>query len=68
MYIGEWRKSYTTKRFGYTILDGTQWNLEIEFSNDTKTFKSGGDNSFPYNFDDFQRLLGIDVDEDMEDE
>lgn len=63
LYIGEWRKSYTTERFGYTILDGTQWNLEIEFSNEMKTFKSGGDNSFPYNFDEFQKLLGIDVDE-----
>ena len=68
LYIGEWRKSYTTERFGYTILDGTQWNLEIEFSNGMNTFKSSGDNSFPYNFDEFQKLMGINIDEDMEDE
>lgn len=29
LYIGEWRRSYSTKRFGYVVHDGTQWELEI---------------------------------------
>lgn len=61
--IGEWRRGYTTKRFGYEVLDGTQWDLEIQFSNKNKPFKVYGDNAYPYNFDDFQKLFGIDDDE-----
>lgn len=56
LHIGEWRKHYDTSRFSIVILDGTQWCLEIYFSNGYKTVKIQGDNSFPYNFD---RLLDI---------
>ena len=28
LYIGEWRSSYNPERFGYVVLDGTQWELE----------------------------------------
>lgn len=56
LHIGEWRKNYNTKRFGIMILDGTQWGLEIYFSNDHKPTKIYGDNAFPYNFD---RLLEL---------
>ena len=68
LHLGEWRGSYNTRRFGYEVLDGTQWELEIHYNNTTKPFKSHGSNSFPYNFDEFQELLGIDtsVDEDEE--
>lgn len=66
LYIGEWRRSYQTERFGYVVLDGTQWELEIQFSNGAKPFKSYGSNSYPYNFDDFQELLGIDATEEDE--
>ena len=70
LHIGEWRRSYYPERFGYTVLDGTQWELEIHFSNNTKPFISYGSNSFPYNFNEFQELLLIDtsVDEDEEEE
>lgn len=71
LHIGEWRKSYNPERFGYTVLDGTQWELEIHFSNGAKPFKSYGSNAYPYNFIDFQELLGIDTeieDEENEDE
>ena len=68
LYIGEWRSSYNPERFGYVVLDGTQWELEIRYNNEAKPFKSHGSNSFPYNFDEFQKLLGIDtsVEEDEE--
>lgn len=68
LHIGEWRSSYNPERFGYMVLDGTQWELEIHYNNGAKPFKSHGSNSYPYNFDDFQELLGIDTSvEDDED-
>lgn len=70
LHIGEWRNNYTLKRFGYMVCDGTQWSLEIEYSNGTKTAKYYGDNAYPYNFNKFLELLGLenemDVDEDEE--
>lgn len=64
LHISEWRRRYTTKRFGYTIFDGTQWNLVFEYSNGHKPVRFNGDNSYPYNFDKFQSLFGIDVTEE----
>lgn len=60
LHIGEWRRRYSTKRFGYLVLDGTQWELEFEYNNGHKPVRYDGDNSYPYNFDKFQRLFGID--------
>ena len=57
--LGEWRTDYDPSRFGYVILDGTQWELEIYFSDNHKTVKIFGSNSYPYNFDEFTELLGI---------
>ena len=68
LYIGEWRRSYHPERFGYSYCDGTQWELEIQFSNGVKPFRCYGDNSYPYNFDKFQELLGIDTTEEPEEE
>lgn len=58
--IGEWRRRYLTKRFGYMVLDGTQWELEFKYRNGHKPIRFDGDNSYPYNFNKFQRLFGID--------
>jgi len=60
LHLGEWRRSYSTNRFGYIVCDGTQWDLEIKFNNGHKPLKSKGDNSYPYNFDEFTMLFGID--------
>lgn len=68
LHIGEWRRSYRPERFGYSYCDGTQWEMEILFSNGAKPFKSCGDNSYPYNFDEFQELLGITIAGDVEEE
>ena len=67
-HIGEWRRRYSTKRFGYMVLDGTQWELEFEYSNGHKPVRFDGDNSYPYNFDKFQMLFGIVDTEEDEDE
>lgn len=68
LHIGEWRSRYTLDRFGFCVCDGTQWELEIYFSNDHKPVKIYGNNSYPYNFDAFQELLRIEPDFDNEEE
>jgi hypothetical protein len=68
LHIGEWRRRYSTKRFGYTVCDGTQWELEFEYNNGHKPVRFDGDNSYPYNFDKFQMLFGINETEEDEDE
>lgn len=60
LHIGEWRRRYSTKRFGYVVCDGTQWELEFEYNNGHKPVRFDGDNSYPYNFDKFKMLFGID--------
>lgn len=68
LYIGEWRRRYSTKRFSYEVCDGTQWELAIEYNNGHKPVRYDGDNSYPYNFDKFQILFGIYDTEEDEDE
>lgn len=67
-HIGEWRRRYSTDRFGYIVCDGTQWELEFEYNNVHKPVRFNGDNSYPYNFDKFQMLFGIDAIEEDENE
>lgn len=57
LHIGEWRKNYNLRRFGYDVLDGEQWSLELYFSNGHKPVKIYGDNAYPYNFDSLQDLI-----------
>lgn len=69
LYVGEWGKYYSPERFGYVVLDGTQWELTIEYSNGRKAFTSGGSNSYPYNFQKLTELFGIEEeDEDPEED
>ena len=55
--IGEWLSDYSTERFGYSVCDGTQWSLLIEYANGEKPFRSGGSNAYPYNFEEFQEFF-----------
>jgi hypothetical protein len=57
IHIGEWRKHYDTLRFGYDVCDGTQWTLEIRYSNDIKPIEIFGSNAYPYNFDRLKDLM-----------
>ena len=43
-------------------MDGTQWHLEIYFSDGHEPVKIYGDNAYPYNFREFQELLGMEPD------
>lgn len=59
--------NYDPRRFGYEVLNGTQWELEIFFSDGHKPMKICGSNSYPYNFNKFLELLGIEPMEGEED-
>ena len=53
------------------MCDGTQWELEIYFSDGHKPVKIYGDNAYPYNFKELQELLGMkpyDTEEDEDEE
>ena len=68
LHIGEWRKNYSTERFGYMVFDGTQWDFTIEYNNGRKSFMTGGSNAYPYNFKRLTDLFGIEEDMEEEDE
>lgn len=60
LYIGEWRTYYDPKRFGYCVMDGTQWNVTFEYSNGHKKMEFAGSNDYPYNFSQFIEIFGLD--------
>lgn len=62
LYIGEWRKDYNPERFGFAVLDGTQWQLKLEFNNGRKSCEFSGSNSYPYNFNKLLDIFEIDGD------
>lgn len=64
LHIGEWRTNYVNPY----VLDGTQWELTIEFSDGHKPFKTGGSNAYPYNFDAIKELLGVEPDDEDEED
>ena len=68
LYIGEWRKNYDPSRFGYRVLDGTQWHLYIYFSNGFKSVKIHGSNDYPYNFNRLLELFDMESIEEDEDD
>lgn len=68
LYIGEWKRYYDPKRFGYCVMDGTQWNVSFEYCNGHKTVKFAGSNDYPYNFSEFIDILGLDEDTEIEDD
>lgn len=66
LYIGEWRKNYDPERFGYCVLDGTQWNVSFEYSNGHKKVEFSGSNDYPYNFNEFIDIFNLDDDMEIE--
>ena len=68
LYVGEWKKYYDPKRFGYCVMDGTQWNVSFEYCNGHKTVEFAGSNDYPYNFSEFIEIFGLDEDMDIEED
>lgn len=56
LHIGEWHSHYSCKRYGLEVCDGVQWVLKFEYR-DGKKKTYGGDNVFPYNFEELLELL-----------
>ena len=59
LYLEEWRHYYDPERFGITVMDGTQWELKLEFSGGHRAWTTGGSNDYPYNFQEFLWLFGL---------
>lgn len=59
LHIGEWKSHYDLKRFGMYVLDGTQWEITIQYDNGAKPFTTGGDNAYPYNFERWLEFIGL---------
>ena len=55
LHIEGWKLKYIDP----DILDGTQWDLEICFSDGHKPVKIAGSNAYPDNFADVEKLFGI---------
>lgn len=53
-HMGRWKESYMDSN----ILDGTSWDVVITYDNG-KTWKSGGCNAYPYNFQGFLEAMEI---------
>lgn len=62
LHIGEWRRNYVNP----WVLDGTEWDLRIEYSNGHKPIKIEGINEYPYNFDALQAFFGMEEEEEEE--
>ena len=58
MHLEEWQKDYSPERYGMAILDGTQWNLKLEYQ-DGNTVEYAGSNVYPWNFEELCRLFGF---------
>ncbi len=52
IHLGEWHKHYFRD-----FIDGTQWDLTIEYE-DGRTVKYDGSDTYPFSFDEFYKLLG----------
>lgn len=64
-HIGEWKHNYVDPN----VLDGTQWELVIEYSNGKKPAKYYGSNAYPFSFDEFSEFMGdIPYSDDEEEE
>lgn len=57
LHIEGWKSKYIDP----DILDGTQWELEIYFSDGYKPVTIAGSNAYPTNFAELERLFGVEA-------
>lgn len=53
LHLEDWDREYVNSG----ILDGEQWKLTIRFSDKKRPLKIYGDNAYPPNFKEFQKLM-----------
>ena len=58
LHIGEWREYYDQEHYGYLVMDGIYWRLEIYMDDGDRVFRSNGHTAYPYNFKELLKLLG----------
>lgn len=59
LHMGEWKRTYSLKNYGYDILDGCSFEITIKYDNNHKDNIFEGSNIFPYNFNQFEKLFNI---------
>ena len=62
LHLGEWNKKYDNPY----VLDGTQWELTLEFSNGRRKVCFYGSNKYPWCFDKLTEFFGCYDDGDKE--
>lgn len=60
IHIEEWNRHYDLRRFGWMALDGDMWEIGFFYNNGRSPYYITGINSYPYNFDHFLWLFGLD--------
>ncbi len=57
LHIGEWKSYYDARKVGGTIKSCENWWVVFEYENNIRRVSLGGNNAFPYNFDNFVELF-----------
>lgn len=57
IHMGEWRLNYDSSDYGWLVMDGTNWDIDIEYKNGLKEVNFSGSNAFPFSFWDFYTLI-----------
>ena len=60
VHLEEWKKTYSAKPYGMYFLDGTQWELKLEYGAGIRPVRYTGDNVFPWNFEELCAFFGMD--------
>lgn len=57
LHVGEWHCKYMLDGYENIVCDGTHWKLIVHFSNNHKPMEVSGNNCFPYNFSELEKLF-----------
>ncbi|MCR5230244.1 MAG: hypothetical protein K6D03_08965 [Solobacterium sp.] len=66
LHIGDWQKEYQESG-DWVTFDGIDWKLTITYNDGHEPFESKGTNAYPDNYSEFLTFLGIQEDEEDED-
>ena len=61
IHIEEWNRHYDLRRYGWMALDGDYWEIGFFYNNGSSPYYITGSNSYPYNFEQFLWLFGLDL-------
>ena len=58
LHLEEWQTEYWPDKYGLHVLDGIQWELELEYSNGHEPWKAFGSNAYPFSFKGLMAMMG----------